>query len=146
MTYEEFQQRYEAESDDTFARLNRLDEETLLVMIAARHKDIWGDSGNFQVWRVLAQKGTARAIWPLFEIVSNLQHAYLIRYHACEALFEIAGIRDEGFKGEVQYGLDARRQPVDQLQAFAKLEQILRTSATTRVARPAKRKPWWKIG
>ncbi|TAE52135.1 MAG: hypothetical protein EAZ89_08980 [Bacteroidetes bacterium] len=146
MTYEEFQQRYEAESDETFARLNKLDEKTLLAMIAARHKDIWDSGGNYQIWRVLAQKGSESSIWPLFDIVSDLRHAYLIRYHACDALFEIAGIRDEGFKGEVQYGLDTRQQPVDQQQAIRKLEQMLRASEGTRVARPVKRKPWWKIG
>ncbi|MDX2282641.1 MAG: hypothetical protein NW241_00705 [Bacteroidia bacterium] len=146
MSYEAFQQQYEAESGDAFAELRRLDETALLALIAARRwgrYDLWKGEDHYQIWRALETKGTSASIWPLFAIVSDLQHAYLVRYHACEALFGIAGIRDGDLKGRVQYGLDLNRQPADRQEALAKLEALLRSAAGPGTARTPK--PWWKI-
>lgn len=63
---------------------------------------------------------------PLFEIVSDLKNEYLIRYHACDALFKIVNLNDENFKGEVQFGLNAKREVVDQQNAIDRLREILK--------------------
>jgi hypothetical protein len=61
----------------------------------------------------------------LFAIVSNLSIAYLVRYHACAALFHLAHIEDEDFMGQVQYGLNANREKVDQQVAIKRLAELL---------------------
>ncbi len=137
MTYGEFQQHYESESDNIFAELDRLDEDALLAIIATKPGNIWEGRDNYQIWRALTCKGTAKSIWPLFAIVSDLENPYLLRYHACDALFDIKGIQDDGFKGEVQFGMDAHRQPADQQLAIHKLEQLLRTLPGSPADRPA---------
>jgi hypothetical protein len=129
MTYEEFQRRYESGSAAAYAELHRLDEEALLAVVASRREDLWEGQDHYQIWNVLRQKGTRRSVWPLFGIVSDLRNAYLIRYHACSALFGIAGIADEDLKGRVQYGLDAERRPADRQQALARLEALLQAYA-----------------
>lgn len=128
MTYQQFQQQYEAEADKEYEALNRFSESELLTLIADKNENkykIWqGDS--FGIWHVLGDKGTNKSIPVLFEIVTNLQINYLVRYHACNALFNIAKIVLEGLKGEVQYGLDINREPVDQQKAFKRLEDLLK--------------------
>lgn len=128
MTHQEFQKYYEDHSEHMYEQLNGMDEAALLALIAGTAENtfnIWKGGDNYQVWRVLAEKGTGMSIKPLFDIVTNLKNDYLVRYHACTALFSIAGINDEDFIGQVQYGLDKNRQPVDQQQAFKKLQNIL---------------------
>lgn len=128
MTYEEFQKYYEEDSDEVYRLLNKLSETDLLQLISDRNQDkyeIWTGKENYQVWRVLQTKGTEKSMFPLFKIVSNLENDYLIRFHACAALFTIAKINDDDFKGEVQYGLNKNRQPINQQKAFDKLENIL---------------------
>ncbi|HUM45480.1 MAG TPA: hypothetical protein PLD84_01040 [Chitinophagales bacterium] len=127
MTYEEFQKYYEEDGDKTFAELSKLSESELLKLIANKNESryqIWQGKDNYQVWTALQSKGTSKSIKPLFNIVSDMKNDYLIRYHACNALFAIAGIKDEDFKGEVQYGLDKNRQPVNRQNAIDKLENI----------------------
>ncbi|HNA00098.1 MAG TPA: hypothetical protein PLN49_04510, partial [Ferruginibacter sp.] len=107
---------------------------------------IWKGSDNYQVWRVLQEKGTVKSINPLFEIVRNLQNEYLVRYHACNALFAVAKINDDNLKGEVQYGLNKDRQAVDQQKAIAELERILAPHLNVPPVQdePVSTKPWWK--
>ncbi len=128
MTYEEFQEQYELESDRAYSDLNKLDEDDLLNIISGKNNcrfNIWKGQDNYQIWRVLQTKGTAKSIEPLFNIVSNLNNEYLIRYHACEALFKMTGLDDNELKGKVQYGLDANRKAVDQQAAIKELHKIL---------------------
>ncbi len=129
MNHEEFQKQYELESDKAYSELNELDEDELLNIISGRRDsrfNLWEGDDNYQVWRVLQTKGTSKSVQPLFQIVSNLGNEYLIRYHACEALFKIAGLDDTELKGKVQYGLDASRKAVDQQAAILELKEILR--------------------
>lgn len=125
----EFHQRYEEESEQIYNTLIKLDEDELLDIIAdpngSKYK-IWVGSDNYQIWQVFKAKGTIKSIWPLFDIVSNLSKPYLVRYHACTALFAIAGIHDEEFKGMVQYGRNAARELIDQQAAIHRLEAILK--------------------
>ena len=128
MNYSEFQKRYEEESDHLFDKLSALSEDELLKIIAdpsGGKYNIWKGGDQYQTWRALAARGTERSLQPLFDIVSNLKIEYLVRYHACEALFHIAHLDDEDLKGQVQYGLDNHRQKVDQLAAIQRLSQIL---------------------
>jgi hypothetical protein len=128
MTQEAFHQYYEAESDQVFEVLSRLTEDECLRIItdvAERRFKIWEGGENYQIWRVLKEKGTRKSIWPLFEIVRNLENSYLVRYHACEALFCIAGLKDENFKKEVQLGFNAENIRVDRADVMKKLEGLL---------------------
>lgn len=128
MTYEEFQKQYELESEKAYNNLNKLNEEELLKIITDKDDSkfsIWTGKDNYQIWKVLQTKGTSRSIQPLFSIVSNLSNEYLIRYHACEALFKLAGLSDNELKGKVQYGLDVNRKAVDQQAAISELKERL---------------------
>jgi hypothetical protein len=126
--YENFQARYEQEGDQLFLQFNEFTEEQLLDIIN-RYPDnaygLWKGGDQYQCWRVLGGKGTKRSIEPLFAIVTNLEIDYLVRYHACDALFEIAALEDDSLKGIVQYGLDKDRQPADQHAAFRELANRL---------------------
>ena len=128
MNQQQFHQFYEEESERIYNALMKLDEDALLEIIkdpgGSAYK-IWVGNDNYQIWQVLQAKGTAKSIKPLFHIVSNLGIEYLIRYHACAALFVIAGIRDEEFKGRVQFGRDANRELIDQKAAITKLSEML---------------------
>ena len=86
---------------------------------------IWVGSDNYQIWQVFIARGSAKSIRPLYDIVSNLSKPYLVRYHACTALFAIAGIKDDEFKGMVQYGRNAARELIDQQAAIHRLEAML---------------------
>ena len=128
MNQQEFHQRYEEESEQIYNTLIKLDEDELLDIISdptgSKYK-VWVGSDNYQIWQVFQAKGTYKSIKPLFHIVSNLQKPYLVRYHACAALFKIAGIDDEEFKGRVQYGRDGNREQVDQQAAIHRLKEML---------------------
>lgn len=128
MNYSEFQQRYEEESDKLYSKLTAKSEDELLEIIAdasGGQYNIWKGGDQYQIWNAISAKGTSKSIQPLFEIVSNLKIEYLVRYHACNALFKIVHLDDEDFKGQVQYGLDINRQKVDQHFAIEKLAEIL---------------------
>ena len=128
MNQQEFHQLYEEESERIYNTLMQLDEDELLNIIhdptGSKYK-IWAGNDNYQIWRVFQAKGTANSIKPIFHIVSNLENPYLVRYHACAALFVIAGIHDEEFKGRVQYGRDGNRERVDQQAAIHRLKAML---------------------
>jgi hypothetical protein len=144
--YEQFQISYEQESERVFNELSQLTEDDLLGIIANRLElkyGVWRGRDNYQIWRAFGIKGTQKSIKPLFDIVSNLNNDYLIRYHACDALFSIAGIRDGDFKGKVQYGRDKNRDLVDQLQAIRDLGHILKIDSKD--IRVKNRRPWWKF-
>lgn len=146
MTYDEFQVAFEQESERVFNELSKLTEDDLLAIIANRLElkyGVWRGQDNYQIWRTFGIKGTQKSIKPLFDIVSNLNNDYLIRYHACDALFSIAGIRDSDFKGKVQYGRDKNRNLADQLQAIRDLGQILKIDP--RDVRVEVTRPWWKF-
>ena len=145
MTQEEFHKFYEDESERVFNELNELTEDNLLKIIVDRDEtkfQIWDGRDNYQIWRVFQIKGTVKSIKLLFEIVSNLKNEYLIRYHACEALFKIANLTDDNFKGEVQYGRNAKRKTVKQQNAINKLGKILNLEVYKNIA---EKKPWWKL-
>ncbi len=128
MNQQEFHQRYEEESEQIYNTLIKLDEDELLDIIsdpAGSKYKIWVGSDNYQIWQVFQAKGTYKSIKPLFHIVSNLQKPYLVRYHACAALFKIAGIDDEEFKGRVQFGRNGNRELVDQQAAIHRLKEML---------------------
>jgi hypothetical protein len=144
--YDQFQINYEKESERIFNELSRLTEDDLLGIIGNRLElkyGVWKGRDNYEIWRAFRIKGTQKSIKPLFDIVSNLSIDYLIRYHACDALFSIAGIRDSEFKGKVQYGRDRKRNEVDQLQAISALGQILKIEAKD--IRIITKRPWWKF-
>jgi hypothetical protein len=127
-SYAEFQARYEEEGDKLFRQFNQLTEEELLRIIRAYPDNayrIWTGGNQYQIWQVLAEKGTRSAIQPLYDVVSNLAIEYLVRYHACETLFRIAAINDDNLMGVVQYGLDQDRQPADQTAAIQELGKRL---------------------
>lgn len=145
MNQEEFQKFYEDESDRIFTELNKLTEDDLLNIISDKKGGkfkIWSGRDNYSIWRVFQIKGTEKSIKPLFEIVSNLKYDYLIRYHACNALFKIANLTDENFKGEVQYGRNAERKTVDQQEAINKLGAILNLNVDSNIGN---KRPWWKL-
>jgi hypothetical protein len=145
MTQEEFHKFYEDESERVFNELNELTEDDLLEIIVDRNENkfkIWSGNDNYQIWRVFQIKGTAKSIKPLFEIVSNLKNEYLIRYHACEALFKIANLTDGNFKGEVQYGRNSKRKTVNQQNTINKLGKILNLEVYRNTT---EKKPWWKL-
>jgi len=126
--YGKFQARYEEEGDKLFRQFNQLSEEQLLEIIR-RYPDnaygLWKGRDQYQCWRALGSKGTTASIQPLYTVVCNLDIDYLVRYHACDALFHIADLQDDNLKGIVQYGLDKDRQPADQQAAFRELAQRL---------------------
>jgi hypothetical protein len=126
--YEKFQARYEQEGDQLFLQFNQFTEDQLLDIIR-RYPDnaygLWKGGDQYQIWRVLGGKGTKNSIEPLFAIVTNLEIDYLVRYHAGDALFDIAALEDDNLKGIVQYGLDKDRQPANQQAAFRELEKRL---------------------
>lgn len=125
----EFHKYYEEESERIFSELNKLNEDELLGIISGKNEDRYNfrkGNDNYQIWRVFQKKGTEKSVQPLFEIVSNLKNEYLIRYHACNALFKIADLNDDDFKGQVQFGLNADREIIDQQQAIEKLRKILK--------------------
>jgi len=128
MNQQEFHKRYEEEAEHSYNALMELDEDALLDIIhdpdGGKYK-IWKGNDNYQIWQVFGKKGTSKSIKPLFHIVSNLKTEYLVRYHACAALFKIAGINDEIFMGKVQFGRDENRQLIDQKEAIAKLAEII---------------------
>lgn len=145
MTQEEFHKFYEDESERVFNELNELTEDDLLEIIVDRNENkfkIWSGNDNYQIWRVFQIKGTVKSIKPLFEIVSNLKNEYLIRYHACEALFKITNLTDGNFKGEVQYGRNSKRKTVNQQNAINKLGKILNLEVYRNIT---EKKPWWKL-
>ena len=149
MTYAEFQRQFEEYAESAYKKLSTHSEPELISLISDKKENkygIWKGSDNYQVWRVLQEKGAVKSIPPLFEIVRNLQNEYLVRYHACEALFVIAKINDDNLKGEVQYGLNKDRQAVDQQKAIAELERILAPHLNVPPVQdePVSTKPWWK--
>jgi hypothetical protein len=125
MNYSEFQKRYEEESDKIYALMVVLSEDELLHIISdpsGGHYKIWEGGDQYQIWDAFEVRGTVKSIKPLFDIVSNLSKEYLVRYHACEALFTIAHIHDDDFMGQVQYGLNSKREKVDQQEAIRQLQ------------------------
>ena len=123
-SYADFQARYEDEGDKLFQQFSRLSEEQLLAIIRAYPDNaygIWTGGDQYQCWQALAAKGTSSSLQPLYAVVSNLAIEYLVRFHACETLFQIAEINDENLMGIVQYGLDQDRQPADQQMALKEL-------------------------
>lgn len=148
MTQQEFHRLYELESEKMFRTLNKLSDQELLTIISKKGKDAYHlreGKDNYQIWQVIRHKGNPVFIMPLFEIVKDLNIEYLVRYHACDALFSIAGIKDEDFKGQVQYGLDKDRQPVDQQKAIERLESVLSKFSIADIKATEAKKPWWKI-
>lgn len=144
--YEQFQSSYEQDSDQLFHEFSKLPEDKLLEIITNRleHKyGIWQGRDNYQIWRAIGIKGTQQSIQPLFDIVSNLKNDYLIRYHASDALFRIAGIRDKNIKEKILFGRDENKNPVDQTEAFRDLEQILKFKITDLKIR--NKRAWWKF-
>lgn len=147
MTQEEFHRYYEDESDSVFSKFSKMTEGELLEIIADKNKgrfNIWKGGDNYQIWRALQIKGTQWSLRALFEVVRDLKHDYLIRYHACEALFKIANLEDEAFKREVQLGFDSENKPVDREANFRKLEAMLTFPVGTRTDNKPQ-KPWWKV-
>ena len=129
MNQEEFHKQYEEEAEKIFTALSILPEDSLLKIIQDKRDtpyNFWKGEDQYQIWRVFKQTGTEKSIKPLYEIVSNMENEYLVRYHACDALFAIAGIHDDPFKGEVQFGLNANREPVDRQKAIHKLGALLK--------------------
>lgn len=100
-----------------------------LLKIAADKNEtkfkVWEGKDNYQIWRVLSMKASQKSIQPLFQIIANLKNEYLIRYHACSALFKIAGINNAEFLGEVQYGQNSEREKIDQEKAINELRLLL---------------------
>lgn len=144
--YEQFQTNFEQDADQLFHEFCKLPEDNLLEIISNRfdHKyGVWQGRDYYQIWRAIGIKETQQSIQPLFDIVSNLTNDYLIRYHACDALFNIAGIRDSRFKEKILYGRDENKNPVDQLQAFRDLEQILKFKSADLKVRS--KRSWWKF-
>ena len=129
MNQEEFHKRYEEEAELIFTSLSALTEDSLLKIIQDKREvpyNIWKGQDQYQIWRVFKQTGTEKSIKPLYDVVSNMENEYLVRYHACDALFSIAGIDDDNFKGEVQFGLNSNRERVDQKKAIHKLGVLLK--------------------
>lgn len=129
MNQSEFHKYFEEESERIFSELNKLNEDELLDIISFKTEDRFNfrkGQDNYQIWRVFQIKGTEKSVQPLFEIVSNLKTEFLIRYHACNALFKIADLNDDDFKGQVQFGLNAKREKIDQKQAIEKLGMFLK--------------------
>ncbi len=131
-TYEEFQSRYEQEGDKLYREFNQLTEDQLIDLIRSYPDNaygLWKGGDQYQCWRALGNKGTKKSHEPLFAIVTNLNIDYLVRYHACDALFHIAVLNDDNLKGIVQYGLDKDRQLANQQAAFRELEKLLGLSS-----------------
>lgn len=127
-SYADFQSRYEEEGEKLFLQFSQLSEEQLLAIIRAYPDNayrIWTGGDQYQCWQALSEKGTSSSLQPLYDVVGNLAIEYLVRYHACEALFRIAGIKDDNLMGIVQYGLDKDRQPADQSAAIQELGRRL---------------------
>lgn len=146
MTYGEFQVAFEQESERVFNELSLLTEDDLLTLISNRLElkyRVWQGRDNYQIWRVFGIKGTQKSIRPLFDIVSNLNNEYLIRYHACDALFKITKIRDNDLKGKVQYGRDKNRNLIDQIKAIRDLGHILEIEPKDMKVKD--KRPWWKF-
>ncbi|PKB16700.1 hypothetical protein [Flavobacterium sp. 5] len=142
MNQSEFHEAFETHSRNAFEELILCSEEELWQIILIKNNkryDVWKGSENYQIWRVINVKGTAKSIKPLFDIVSNLKNEYLVRYHACDALFKLAGINDAEFKGKIQYGLNSNRKKVNQITEIEKLRNVLQITKNT------EKKAWWKI-
>lgn len=145
-SYEQFQIGFEQESERVFNELIELTEEDLLQIINDRLEmkyGVWRGMDYYQIWRVFGIKGTQKSIQPLFDIVNNLNNDYLIRYHACAALFSIARIYDGDLKGKVQYGRDKNGDSVNQMEAIRELGLLLKIDLNNMVV--ISKKPWWKF-
>jgi hypothetical protein len=120
MDYAEFQKKYEQDAEKRYSEYIAMSEDGLLRIIQNGHND-----DSYQIWRALQSKGTRKSIPVLYEIVSNFNSEYLIRYHACEALFKIAGINNPELKGMVQYGRDKNGRLINQGQAVMQLKRLI---------------------
>ena len=120
MDYSEFQKYYEAFAGQRYQEYMKLPENRL-IQLAENHQ--WDDT--FQLWKAIKEKGTEKSIFVLLDFVSNLSNDYLARYHACDALFHLAGINDEEFKGMVQYGRNREKEKIDQETAIKRLKKMI---------------------
>ncbi|KAF5082467.1 hypothetical protein DSECCO2_98210 [anaerobic digester metagenome] len=121
MSYEKYQKSFEESAEKAYNEYLNCSETELIEIISRKHWD-----STYQIWNALKVVGSEKSIKILYEIVSNLKNDYLIRYHACETLFHIADIKDEEFKGVIQYGLDRKRKEVNQTHAIEKLKEMLK--------------------
>lgn len=120
MDYAEFQYQYEEQSRRLYKQFLEMSEDELIQLIENQKFD-----SNYQIWRALGDKGSKKSIRCLFEIVSNLNNQYLVRYHACAALFKIANINDLDLLGRVQHGRNQQRKMTNQNEAIEELRSIL---------------------
>jgi hypothetical protein len=120
MDYAEFQYQYEEQSSRLYKQFMEMPEDKLIQLIENQKFD-----SNHQIWRALGDKGCKKSISCLFNVVSNLNNKYLVRYHACVALFKIANIDDPDLLGRVQHGRNQQRQMTSKIKAIEELRTIL---------------------
>ncbi len=117
-----WQDAWEWHAKQTAEAFDDLSEEALLHRIQARRYD-----GYYQIWYVLAEKGTLKTSGPV--LLAVLRHEAgeahdLLRYHCAAALFHLLGYPREpmpDLRKRVQWahhGEDARQQALDELEAL----------------------------
>lgn len=97
MSYEKYQKHFEEEAEKAYKKYMNYTEDKLIELIKFKRWD-----STYQIWRAVKNKGSEKSLFTLFEVISNMSNDYLIRYHACNALFHIAGINDEEIKKKLQ--------------------------------------------
>jgi hypothetical protein len=120
MTYAEFQEHWEIESDKERTKYDSKPISELIADVEARRL------GNyFQIWYSLGARATLEDIkWTFFDVLKT-DLDYLIRYHCAKALISIArlyttGIRPEELSGRNKFNVDENLSKVQQ-----DLEKIL---------------------
>lgn len=144
MNQEEFHKSYEEASERLYSELHTYSEEELLNIIADEKEtkyQILKGKDNYQIWQVLQTKGTEKSLKRLFAIVSDLKNDYLVRYHACNALFKIAKLNDDDLKGQVQYGRNKSRKSVNQKKSMLRLSKVLKLD----YEQVTKNTSWWRL-
>ena len=90
-SYEEFQERYEADGDAERRAYSAMPLASLLERVRGR---VYG--ANYQLWPAIASKATLdEAGWVLFDVLTS-DADYLVRYHCADALIKIAGRKLRG--------------------------------------------------
>ena len=122
MTYREFRNDFEKESDKWSEKYEQMSELEILSLIENREWDL-----TYQIWHSIRKKGTIEKSTPvLMKVLRKRFTSFLNRNHCAEALFSITKINDEVLKKRVIGSLQRFRLSVDRKKALNELERRLK--------------------
>ncbi len=122
MTYREFRNDYEQESDKWSEKYEQMSELEILSLIEKREWDL-----THQIWCSIRNKGTIEKSTPiLMKVLRKRFTSFLTRNHCAEALFSITKINDEILKKRVIGSLQRFQLSIDRKNALNELEKRLK--------------------